>query len=243
MPARSPIPIHRDHNKKDCQLWKFFAAMPFLWRARGPKCRASPLKGAFCPSAPSTENERNILFYRRNSQCVETTMKGTTLIPRWLPWWYCQQYIPAGWVALPNQGKPTPSTLPPTFPSALALEKAGPYTPHPQQPPLSGNTPPLWPLRKLFSASPHPLLSSILLCLVSLFPSPFRGLQLRTGRNSVWYRWLEGEDFWHEKTSRAGHLAQSEFTLGSPQLEIVSSLARVPQRPNKTLGKQQVSTR
>lgn len=115
-------------------------------------------------------------------------------------------------------------------------------SPHPQQPALSGNTtivPPAQALQ-LFPLAP---LSSILFCLVFLFSFPFRGLQLRTGRNWAWYRWLEGEDFWQEKTSRSGHLAQSEFTLGSPQLEIVSSVARVPQQHNKTLGKQQVSTR
>lgn len=76
--------MHRDCNKKDCQLWKmkFFVAMPFLWRARGPRCTASPFKGTFCPAAPSTKEERNILSYRRDPQCVETTMKETIVIPR-----------------------------------------------------------------------------------------------------------------------------------------------------------------
>lgn len=45
-----------------------------------------------------------------------------------------------------------------------------------------------------------------------------------------------GRGFLAGENHGAGHLAQSEFTLGSPQLEMSS------QRPNKTLGKQQVST-
>lgn len=149
---------------------------------------------------------------------------------------------PVGQVALPSQEKPIPCTttrhfyMSPRPRKSRSLHLLLALT-HNSQPSVTHHhcTP-------CTSSSVIPLapLSSIL---ASLFSFPFRGLQLRTGRNRAWYHWLEGEDFWQEKTSGSGHLAQSEFTLGSPQLEIVSSLARVPQRPNKTLGKQQVSTR
>lgn len=127
--ARSSILRYRGSKKEGCQLWKikFCVTMPFLRRAMGLRCTASPLKGTFCLAAPSTKEE---IFY-------------FTEIPRVLkPQWREQYSFPddypdgtvsnmslqVGQLCLTKESQPL-APLPPASSSPLILGKAGPYTP------------------------------------------------------------------------------------------------------------------
>lgn len=130
------------------------------------------------------------------------------------------------------------------------MRKANPLHPHHQPCPLhpaqaSPRGTPQAPTHRslplcMCSVSP---LSAVLLCLVFSSSSSLQRSLAQGWQKLSLVSLAGGRGFLARETSGAGHLAQGEFTLGSPQLEIVSSAARVPQRPNKTLGKRQVSTR
>lgn len=141
IPATSSILRYRGSNKEDCQLWKmkFCVTMPFLRRAMGPRFTASPLKGTFCPAAPST---KEISYF--------------TEVPRMLkPQWREQHSFPddypdgtvgnmslqVGQFCLTQESQPL-APLPPISSSPLTLGKGGPYTPH--QPWHTTATPQWW---------------------------------------------------------------------------------------------------